>query len=297
MGRRGRTSSPISLFSFQDIITSVTAIIILMTLMLAVELIHRKLSQAAEAPLSGTPLKGAIAEAENEIKKLQQELEAGSGAALEQAAVTTESLPREIHETKRQAAALRDELNTLRKQESAARQDEQAALAEAFDRRDEQRQVEELEERAENVKQAVAAQTNDNEKKRQRQRELEQRRAQGKKPGERRIYNRPPDAEKQPWLVEVDQSLLRVAPLGRSRKPEEFRGAVFGGPIDAFADWADGLSAASHYFVLLVRPNGIETFDSLVTKLEGRGFDLGFDVIGQDELVLDPEHGAGDDVP
>lgn len=297
MGRRGRISSPISLFSFQDIVTSVTAIIILMTLLLAVELIHRKVSRAAAAPLSTAPLKAAIAQAASEIGNLQKTLEQGAGESVEQAAVTTESLPREIVEIQRQAAALRRELETLRRQETAAQKEMQTVLAQSFERRTEHQQVAQIESQTAGVQQSIVVQSRENAKQLRRREELDQRRREGKRPGERRIYNRPPGVDKLPWLVEVDENVLRVAPLGRKQKPEEFTGSAFQSPADQFAAWAKSRSTATDYFVLLARPQGIEVLNSLIDKLETRGFDLGFDVIGPEEAVLDPNSGAADDVP
>jgi len=49
MSRRGRSGPTISLFSFQDIITSVTAIVTVITLLLALDLVQRKQSKAGDS--------------------------------------------------------------------------------------------------------------------------------------------------------------------------------------------------------------------------------------------------------
>ena len=49
MSRRGRSGPAISLFSFQDIITSVTAIVTVIALLLALDLVQRKQSQSSDS--------------------------------------------------------------------------------------------------------------------------------------------------------------------------------------------------------------------------------------------------------
>ncbi len=53
MSRRNRSRAAFSLFSFQDIITAVTAIVILLVLILTLELISRRQQVAAADPAIG----------------------------------------------------------------------------------------------------------------------------------------------------------------------------------------------------------------------------------------------------
>ena len=80
MSRRKVNSVPFSLFAFQDIITSVTGIILLITMMMAVELVQN-MQRAASAPqeqkspaIEGT-LRGAIEDNTQEIVRLERLLE------------------------------------------------------------------------------------------------------------------------------------------------------------------------------------------------------------------------------
>ena len=75
MSRRGRSGPVISLFAFQDIITSVTAIVIVVVLFLALDLVNRKQGQASESPaVLADELVARIADVEAELIKLRQEL-------------------------------------------------------------------------------------------------------------------------------------------------------------------------------------------------------------------------------
>ena len=72
MSRRGRSGPTISLFSFQDIITSVTAIVTVITLLLALDLVQRKQSDAGDS--SGAlvvELAARLAQIEDELTELR----------------------------------------------------------------------------------------------------------------------------------------------------------------------------------------------------------------------------------
>jgi hypothetical protein len=87
---------------------------------------------------------------------------------------------------------------------------------------------------------------------------------------------------------------MAAAPLGRAARPVIFAQRSIQGRILAFSAWMQKRSAAQDYFVMLIRPDGIAGFDALREAVDARGFDMGFDLIGQNEIVLDPERGAGD---
>ena len=73
MSRRGRSGPVISLFAFQDIITSVTAIVIVVTLFLALDLVQRKQGQASESPtVLAEELVARITALEGELAKLHK---------------------------------------------------------------------------------------------------------------------------------------------------------------------------------------------------------------------------------
>ena len=66
MGRRKHAAPPFSLFAFQDVITAVTGILILITIMMAISLVARK------HPATQTAAPSEIA---SELQALKQELE------------------------------------------------------------------------------------------------------------------------------------------------------------------------------------------------------------------------------
>ena len=74
MSRRRNNQPTISLFSFQDIITSVTAILILVVLILTLELISRKYDAAASDPETQKRVTSeAVAELEALVNRISNE--------------------------------------------------------------------------------------------------------------------------------------------------------------------------------------------------------------------------------
>jgi hypothetical protein len=292
MSRRRRNGSPFSLFSFQDIVTSVTAVIILMTLLLALELIHRTLEAASPRLVSAAEVREAIAQAEGHAEELRDRLRQ-TGEQLRQAAsVSPASLERELRDLKSHRDTLTAELGQLRKEQAAAKKAEQNAMAQAFDQEAEKAELENLRAKQESLAKSVAQQRQANEAKRGEIEEMKLDKT-AKAKG-RRIYNPAPGAGKQAWLVEVARDRFAVAPLGKVARPIIFAQRSIQGRISAFSAWMQKRSAAKDYFVMLIRPDGIDSFDALREAVDARGFDMGFDLIGENEIVLDPERGAGD---
>jgi len=161
MSRRSRRNSPFSLFAFQDIITSVTGIMILVTMMLALELIKRK----------------------------------------------------------EQIRRTREQLQHLKK-------------------------------------------------------------------SNRMIFNPTEGDQKTPWLVELDAGAITVAKVGESARPQTFSN------VERFLTWSTSRNRGAEYFVLLVKPGSVESFDKVHGTLTGRGFDVGYDVMAADQTAIDPETGA-----
>jgi len=270
MARR-RKSSPFSLFSFQDIITSVTGIIILLTLMLALELITRdptaKSSGAAE---SVSQLDQSIREAEAEVARLEELLKRGTDMAEELAAASPQQLNRAKQEVEREIVRLEAELVELDHKERAKRRDQEEAESQNKDRQKDRDTLKQLESTA----QVLVDKLKDLKEK------------------NRLIYNPSRDTGKQAWLVDVAPDKISVACLGRAAASTLFEQSSSSARVRAFLEFINKREPSSDYFVLLVRPAATEVFDELRTKLEKRGFELGFDLIGAQQTVIDPAAGT-----
>jgi hypothetical protein len=112
MGRRKGNSVPFSLFAFQDIITSVTGIILLITMMMALELVQN-MQRAASAPQEQKSsaveqtLRGAIEENSQEIVRLERLLEETTTIRFDADALRRWRVPRWRRASARRARRLR----------------------------------------------------------------------------------------------------------------------------------------------------------------------------------------------
>lgn len=260
MRSRSKGSSPFSLFAFQDIITSVTGIMILITMMMALELVQN----AESAPRAVTPaiaedVEAAVQENEEEIRRLERILSEGAGAIqvdADTARRRLDEMQRAREELERQNASLAAELNA-----AAARED--AVLEQAQDVSPET--LSEL--------RAQLAAT--------------QKQIQEMKESNRVIFNRPEGTSKTPWLVQIEGDRIVVAESEKAAAPRSFAST------EEFLGWAGTQNASSIYFVMLIKPAGVERFVPIRETLQSDGFDLGYDLLNADQTAIDPQTGAG----
>lgn len=264
--RRGSVSTPFSLFAFQDIITSVTGIMILVTLMLALDLLQRKASSPPNQTAAVTAdLESAIAENERQIAQLQAELG---------------RLQSELRDATRfNASQLRDQLADTRELQADVQRELQA-----FER--EKQQIEQQRARVEQERQRRASDAETIDQLADKIQETKEQ-IQELKQSNRLIFNPGAGSDKNPWLVEVDAAGLTAARMGRAERPTEF------GDVPAFQRWLAQRNVGSDYFVLLVKPGGIDAFHEALERLQQRNFDVGYDLLATDRTAIDPETGAG----
>jgi hypothetical protein len=267
--RRGGNSTPISLFSFQDIITSVTGIMILVTMMMTLELLQRKVS--APAPQTAKiidELRPAVDQGDQEIAKLQQQLARDEQTLRELAGIDQNQVRRAMDDLERLTRQLQSDVQTLRGEEAHADSRVRRSEAEKTQRASDAKTLQELTERV-----------------RKTQRQFEE-----LKSSNRVIYNVSSSASKSAWLVQIGDDQLLTAPVG---KPAA---SVFSGSPEArtaeFLRWAASRDPKSEYFMLLVKPGGVASFRTLLQGLTSKGFQVGFDLIGASQMAVDPKTGA-----
>jgi len=265
MSRRGRGAPAFSLFAFQDIITSVTGIMLLVTMLLALELLQR---QESSPPLATADISRDL---EQVVVAQSSEIEQIEARLSEQQAELADLAGYDPASAARQAAELA-ELNRRLEQELAElRREQVAAERRAGEVRDEQRRTAPDARSIEEMQQEI-----------RRQREqLARLKAQ-----QRVLFNPTAGDGKTPWLVEVAAAGLRVAETGRSAPPQTFADA------GAFLAWARQQNPAALYFVVLVKPDGVQTYRILFSELRRLNFDLGFDLLTAGQTAIDANTGA-----
>jgi len=272
MSARRTRNQAFSLFAFQDIITAVTGVIILVMLLLTLELIQiDRLSTTLNPAANPEPLLKAIQEIDQEIESLNQFLQSGNTELKELASLPDDEAQRQKSVLIREIDHLADEIKrgSQRHQESLLQNDVlQEALEASSDKKTElkslQQQIATLQEQLEALQKK-----------------------------NRIIFNPNAKSNKRAWLIDISVNSFLVAELGRTVPPVLFDQESQQRRVKTLLAWANTRNSRSEYFILLLRPETIEIYKEVRKELEGLSFDLGFDVLGNDVTVIDPIAGAG----
>ena len=272
MIKRKKTSTTFSLFAFQDIITSVCGIIVLVTLLLTLELSTRvvtsKLNASSKMDSYGE-LKAALEEAENHLKEIKEKLQSEETALdevpLERRKVTVEELEQEITDKQNKIAKLKRDNESLVRRYSEMRDE----------LNEKQKRDEETKIRIDNLRNQITRLETVLESKR---RETEQ----NEKPTT--IVYSSSDSLRKPYLVEISGSEIKATLISSEENDSVvFRGS---GYDDDFIKWAITIDPSKYYFVFVIRPSGIEISGMIRYILTEKGpFRLGIDLIAEDQIV------------
>jgi hypothetical protein len=267
-----RTGGPgITLFSFQDIITSVSGIMIFVTLILALEL-SQKTQTGRAVVRDAADLQARITAAKAERDTLKQRAMTATRSAgrssLADARAAHEAANR-VEEAERELAALerRAGAANARKEDAKIRKSGvEATTEEAFRRK--KAEVESLRQKLQDARN-----------------------------GDRVYFNidADPSARREGWIALVDGRTVTVAPFGRPQRPRTFDGDPGEpGELDqaarAFVDWA-GSEARGAYILLVARPSGLERIGPIEDAFSAARRPFGLDLVTESQEVLDPENG------
>ena len=278
---RSRSKQPtISLFAFQDIITSVTAILILLVLILSLELITRTAAKAARDPAATTR---AMAAAVTDMELAIDALEADHARRLSLARQQPD--PQEA----RTQRILLDQVERMRQQLSDSRAIEREAgrIADstARDLRSAEQDAEVIAEElldASKVAELAKAMSEANSQIRA---DIE---AASKTPsqsaGAEVVFTRDTPSGSSPWLLDVAASGVAVVRLGTG-KPERLGADVGIGSI--LERWITRLDRQHDHVLVLVRPSGVKMSGEVRQRLRDRGIPFGIDLIREDAIIRD----------
>ena len=266
MARRKIGSPVFSLFSFQDIITSVTGIMILVTLVMAVELVQR----TEQAPQQQTAelvkeLEHQINETRDAVEELRAQMQQQQKDVTPDAFLDISTLQvkfRRVQDHRQRGSQDSKDLAQRRqktdsqlariRREQISRKDEIATLAKL---------QEELSKKKEQLKKLSR--------------------------GNRVVYNPAQGTSRTPWLVELSGTKIVVARMGISAAPQEFS------DIPAFQGWVSQLVPSSNYCMVVIRPTAVDSYGDILKMLDGRAIQYGYDAIDEKVIVIDSRDGAG----
>lgn len=263
MGRR-QNSAPMSFFSFQDIITATTGILILLALVLALSVIIQGAESDVEIPPRATDEQIAYrAGLISEVDSLKKEAQEVATETANLSSATPGDLKDKILVTNAAIARLKKTL--LNNQSELQSQEE---LLEDLQN---DSTAEETKEKLEQIELSIK-ETN--------------LRLNQLKTDNRVVYNFRETA-RTPWLVQVAGSEILAARVGREGKPKSFTSAL------AFNQFADNVPDSQRYFVLIVKPSGIANLNTIKAFLIRENSDVGIELIGESTQAIDPEKGLG----
>ena len=267
MGRRRRkATAAFSLFAFQDIITSVTGIVILITLLLAIELMDRT-QQSPEQQTSKQidSITSTIADLESQIDQLKNQMaeSAKSAAGLPSTdmatlAMMSQSLDADIDRLNRDNERL---ANDLRSKSDQLERQKSSHIAKQVKRKDE---MDQLKDDILIAEQKIKDMDDNNRK-----------------------FFRSGIKNKTTWLVEITHRGFLAAPLGGSASPKSFSS------ISEFSSWVGSVDGSKTAFYLVVKPGGKENFGRGARVIRSNQLEYGFQVGDGDKVFVDPKSGAG----
>lgn len=261
--RRRHQGNPLSLFSFQDIITSVTGILILLAIMLAIAVIRQKDSPQPMASAADIDaLVEQVAAIEAEIEKLGAIVSETDAQMQAWSTYSLEELQREKASLLASVGLRESELKS--QMEVTSRQN--SALHSSQSDPDSKRVIEALAQT-----QSRLAQIKD---------QLQQFQT-----GKRVVYNFR-DATNPPWMVEISDVIIRAARAGEKGPSQDFSS------VAKFVTFAESLADDERYFVLLVKPSGIAKHTKIRLDLKNMGAEIGTELLTEDQVSIDPQSGA-----
>ena len=268
MSQRRREDPPFSLFAFQDIITAVSGIMILMTLILALELITRTVTAPpVQAEQVSESVDVDMDEIQEEIRQLNQAISRLQGRINASAGVSVNEINDQIAALIITREELTLELERLESEGQLIEIDQEAleAAVAALDGKSYEDLVQEMEEARDELERLQT---------------------------ENVVIFIPEDADEEfdvIWLVELDAEEIRV---GRMDDQASITGGVASGSMLSFTTpeaaftWACQRNSTNERFMLLIKPGGAEMWRLLSSNLHGQGYAIGNAILLEEETVV-----------
>lgn len=272
--KRGRQA--FSLFAFQDIITSVTAIVLLFTLLLVLALVSRKSLQAAAATSASM---GRLAQLAGEMAEPQVADFHGIADAedREQVLAIAEAL----------RAQLEQSIHAVEQELRDVRLEQEALTRKLKEQRGELRQEVERSDLVDAMRREIVA---SRKKVADLQTELSQLSQEIENAEKRsRLPQGPPVLQFREDVGRSRGSCLVVLGQGRifavkvaDKEESSWTGRS---SVANFRNWLQSQRAEIDHCVVLVRPSGLEWFDDIVETIQGSGIAIGKEVVGEGQKV------------
>jgi len=280
MSRLRSLDSKISFFAFADIITAVSGVLIFVALLLATDL-GRPTERQPQATVSEqeqllqeTLAREAEIDAQN--RRLQEMLTAADAAP-------------DIGKLQSDVASLRSQLAEAKKKQAAVAgqmSESEAQIA----ARDKTLGLTDLKSSVLRAREEADAVARQNAEARSEMEQLEQQVARleakllklHERDGQIWLIPDKSNTTKEPILVTISGAGVTI---DRFDRPDQHRQFLATEATSSFKSFLSGAKTLDQYFVFLVRPSGITTFQELVKTARGLGFDVGYDALEEDRQI------------
>jgi len=288
MSRRGRANgSPISLFSFQDIITSVTAIMILLVLILTLELIARLNLKgvATEDHLTAVELDQSIDALRERVTQLQSQTKNVRDTARRVAAQSVPEIDAERRAVQRQCEDLRKRIDSLEpdaREAGMKRRNAEQELVEAGHGLPDAVRVEQQGLRDQAAAMALEQQnTAESTRQKDRERDLQD----APQSVSTLVFNPAKGLSLKPILIELTDH--GVAVMGDHKNGVHRYGWGLLGPSSDFVNWLAARDSSREYIVIMLRPSGLDRLEPTRQAVYDAGLELGLELVGGEmDIVL-----------
>jgi hypothetical protein len=255
--KRKHSAPSVSFFAFQDIITSVVGIFVLIAITMVVQLVDRQTEAASNPSLPTAQLLATREHLREQIQQLEQRF-----------STLTQRQSSSLAVNRFSAAAIEEELNTEHIRIEAAIQRSRELI----------QRVQDALEEAEKDRRQLIDKTNRQRPLRQELEQLEKRIRQADLKLEKLlsdnplVYRNTSLGGRSLILFDIDEKEIRILDLASEKSDSllsmtQLENRLASYPVQNF------------HFLLMVRPTGVSRFDSLRKLLEDRGASYGFDVL------------------
>ena len=291
MGRANKDENPVSLFAFQDIITSLTGIMLLIVIMLVISIFETNTEVViVDAEKKAKVSKSSVGELEETVKRLRQQLEQNKAWLRENAARINAISKLNLEEMKTRYQNASQKLDELKKKLAAAeseagkinQQVEVKRIAVQLAKKD--------------ILEAVKVLPNLDKKYKKLMAELTEREAVLQRKAKVLSITVARDDPKKPIVVECSPDGIRCKEIA-SGTEYDFRvpGSITNvETVNKFIAWTKTRDPKKEYFVLAITPDAFNYTVVLLDKLKETGFERGKEVLPDNRTTFfSPKNNSG----
>ena len=253
-----RTIGPgVSFFAFQDIITAVVGIFILITLTLILEL-NQRVESASDAPESANPnIEQEVADLEQQAANLQRQCDLRLQQLAEMSEITVLNRDQKMQEAKADRVAAEQQLANLTKMLAALSQQIENQNQSSADLESKASQLSEQKKTIEQLETLLAKLAN------------QKNQIKGK---EGLLYRDQVDSTNYVCLVQLNESGVEIKDAANKVVKNVSNAS-------GFASWLRTNTPRGRHFLILLEPSGVKHFENIREQLQDANAIYGFDLV------------------